>query len=137
MKFNCKTFFDITRTGVTGHYKSSRVPFYDATGDEITDELSWNKARNQQRNWETITQLIGLRSQISNTDNPSNTDNIWEFNFEVETPYAFGSAENPTELLQSDSDGVPMLVGLGNKEDLEPRLVISGPLQNIWFNILE
>ena len=50
MKFICKTLFDITATGVTGHYKSSRVPFRDSTGNNIENETTWNRARNQQRN---------------------------------------------------------------------------------------
>ena len=49
MKFICKTFFDITATGVTGHYKSSRVPFNDLSNVTIEDERSWNYARNQQK----------------------------------------------------------------------------------------
>ena len=71
VKFICKTLFDITATGVTGHYKSSRVPFQDLTGTSITNEISWNRARNQQRNWETITQLISLRTQISELQTPA------------------------------------------------------------------
>ena len=136
MKFICKTFFDITATGVTGHYKSSRVPFQDLNGTTIENEISWNRARNQQRNWETITQLISLRTQISELQNPKKDKNTWSFDFESETPYAFGPAENPTELLLSDSAGVPMLVGLENIKNLAPLLVVSGPDQNIWFDEL-
>ncbi len=136
MKFICKTFFDITATGVTGHYKSSRVPFNDLSNVIIEDERSWNYARNQQRNWETITQLIGLRTQISQIENPTKVKNLWTFEFEVETPYPYGSEENPTELLQSDCNGVPMLISLGNKKNLTPILVTSGEDQNIWFEAL-
>ena len=136
MKFICKTFFDITATGVTGHYKSSRVPFRDLNGTNIENEMSWNRARNQQRNWETITQLISLRTQISELQNPKKDNNLWKFEFESETPYAFGSEDNPTELLLSDSAGVPMLVGLENIKNLVPLLVVSGPDQNIWFDEL-
>jgi len=136
VKFICKTFFDITATGVTGHYKSSRVPFRDLTGNNIENELLWNRARNQQRNWETITQLISLRTQISELQNPKKDKTIWSFEFESDTPYAFGSEANPTELLLSDSAGVPMLVGLNNIANLTPLLIVSGPDQNIWFDIL-
>jgi nucleoside-diphosphate-sugar epimerase len=66
MKIYCETVFDITATGVTGHFKSSRIPFIDHAGHKITDSDSWNRARNQQRNWETLTQLIQLRTQIDN-----------------------------------------------------------------------
>jgi len=137
MRFTCKTFFDITVTGVTGHYKSSRIPFKDSDGNSIEDELSWNKARNQQRNWETITQLISLRTQISRLQTPKKDNNIWSFEFETETPYVFGPEENPTEMLLSDSAGVPMLVGLGNNKNLTPFLVVTGNEQNIWFDILQ
>ena len=136
MRFSCKTLFDITATGVTGHYKSSRVPFKDLAGTDITNELTWNRSRNQQRNWETLTQLIGLRTQIAKLDNPFHLDKIWSFEFEVDATYVFGSEENPTELLLSDCDGVPMLVNLENKVDLEPFLIVNGVTQNIWFNLL-
>ena len=136
MRFSCKTLFDITATGVTGHYKSSRVPFTDLAGTDITNELTWNRSRNQQRNWETLTQLIGLRTQIAKLDNPVNIDKIWSFDFEVDAPYVFGSEENPTELLLADCNGVPMLINLENKTDLEPVLIVNGGTQNIWFNLL-
>jgi hypothetical protein len=136
MRFICKTFFDITATGVTGHYKSSRVPFTDLSNTPIQNEITWNYARNQQRNWETITQLISLRTQISKLDNPTKAKNVWTFEFEVETSYAYGPEENPTELLQSDCNGVPMLIDLGNKKNLTPILLTSGENQNIWFEAL-
>ena len=49
MRFVVQTFFDITATGVTGHYKPARVPFRDHAGNVITDEADWGRARNQQR----------------------------------------------------------------------------------------
>jgi len=48
MRFICRTLFDITATGVTGHAKSARIPFEDRTGRRITDYVIWNRARNQQ-----------------------------------------------------------------------------------------
>jgi hypothetical protein len=137
MRFLCKTFFDITSTGVTGHYKSSRVPFKDQAGQHIENESDWNYARNQQRNWETITQLIGMRTQIFKLENPTKEEDKWSFEFEVETPDVFGPPENPVELLLSDADNVPMLIGLNNKKNIQPLLVISGNNQNIWFSILQ
>ena len=136
MRFSCKTLFDITSTGVTGHYKSARVPFIDLSGKEIFDEKSWNHARNQQRNWETLTQLIGLRTQISTLDIPERHKITWTFEFEVETPYVFGPEDNPTEMLLADCNGVPMLVDLGNIKNLTPFLIVSGDDQNIWFSAL-
>lgn len=136
MRFFCKTLFDITATGVTGHYKSSRVPFKDLAGTEITNEITWNRSRNQQRNWETLMQLIGLRTQIAKLSMPEQIDKMWNFDFEVDAPYVFGPKENPTELLLSDCNGVPMLINLENKSELNPVLTVSGATQNIWFSEL-
>lgn len=135
MKVRCKTYFDITATGVTGHYKSSRIPFTDASGQPIENEAAWNYSRNQQRNWETITQLLSLRTQIFNINEPSQTEDFWHFEFESETPDAFGPPNNPTELLNSDSAGVPMLIDLNERQKLQPFLIVNGPNQNIWFSI--
>jgi len=137
MRFSCKTLFDITATGVTGHYKSARVPFKDLSGKMIEDEKSWNHARNQQRNWETLTQLIGLRTQIAKMSNPVKSNITWSFDFEVDTPYVFGPENNPTEMLLSDCIGVPMLIGLENVKTLLPFLIVEGIDQNIWFGTLD
>ena len=100
MRFACKTYFDINNTGVIGHFKSSRVPFTDKSGQQITNEMSWNIARNQQRNWETLTQLISMRTQISKISAPVRNRDYWEFNFETDTEEVFGAANNPTEILE-------------------------------------
>lgn len=136
MRFFCKTLFDITATGVTGHYKSSRIPFKDLAGTDITNELTWNRSRNQQRNLETLTQLIGLRTQIAKLSLPIKLEQMWSFEFEVDAPYVFGPVENSTEMLLSDCNNVPMLVNLENKSDLTPYLIVTGNVQNIWFSEL-
>lgn len=136
MRYQCKTYFDICPTGVIGHYKSSRVPFIDNTGQRIETELGWNQARNQQRNWETLTQVIGMRAQINKISIPKRNKDFWEFEFEVETPDVFGAEDNPVKMLLSDAEGVPMLTGLWNRNDLYPIIITSGPAQNIWFTVL-
>jgi len=136
LRFLCKTLFDITVTGVTGHVKSSRIPFRDRSGKQVVDEATWNKSRNQQRNWETLTQLLSMRTQIHRIENPEKVKDMWQFEFEVETPGVFGTTENPVEMLLLDADGIPMIVGLDNGRDLEPVIATSGENQNIWFDYL-
>jgi hypothetical protein len=130
MRFSCATLFDITATSVTGHFKPTNIPFTDAAGHVIDSAQAWNHARNQQRNWETVTQLIGMRTQIQRLTTPIKQDNKWYFEFEVDTPAVFGPEENPVSVLQNDSIGIPMLVDLDNEVILNPRLV---PDYNIWF----
>lgn len=132
-KILCRCLFDITATGVTGHFKSSRIPFCDKTGQQILNETSWNRSRNQQRNWETLTQIIGLRTQVSELTDPERFDGAWEFEFATETPDAYGAEDDPTRILRLDANGVPMLQTLPTGEIVTEQLIVDGPDQNIWF----
>lgn len=132
-KILCRCLFDCTATGVTGHFKSSRTPFTDRARQSITDEITWNRARNQQRNWETLTQIIGLRTQVMDLTEPELYDGAWEFEFATETPDAYGPEEDPTRILRLDAEGVPMIQNLPTGEILTQQLITQGADQNIWF----
>ena len=135
MKYACQTLFDITATGIVGHFKSTRTPFRDRANQLITDQASWDRSRNQQRNWETLIQILGLRAQLFELTDPivDSTGNRWLFEFETDRDGTFGSDSDPVEVLRADSDGVPMLRELNNDPDIEPFLITSGSRQNIWF----
>ena len=135
MKFMCQTLFDITATGVTGHFKSARLPFLDHAGQTIADDILWNRSRNQQRNWETITQILSLRTQLFEITDPiqDQLGTRWMFEFETETDGIYGPESDPVSVLRSDASGVPMLRELNNDPDIETILVTDGPRQNIWF----
>jgi len=133
MRFSCTTLFDITATGVTGYFKLSRVPFEDRAGNTIQDITDWNRSRNQQRNWETVNQIIGMRTQVESTE-PKREGSSWSFEFETETPGVYGTDADPVAVLYSDADGVPMLTDLDNNRELASVVVVSGPGQNIWFS---
>lgn len=136
MKVLCRTLFDITATGITGHFKPSRIPFNDASGNPVKDEQDWNRARNQQRNWETLTQLLQLRTQIFELSTPVRIDNSWQFEFSTEIEHVFAVNTDEFAVLRGDCDGVPMLAGLNEKHFLTPLLVTDGAQQNIWFDIV-
>jgi hypothetical protein len=135
VKFACQTQFDITVTGITGHFKSTNMPFQDRAGQIIQDTASWNRSRNQQRNWETLTQILGLRTQLFalTMPIPDQTGTRWMFEFETETDGIYGPEEDPTCVLRADANGVPMLRELNNKPEIESILITDGPNQNIWF----
>lgn len=133
IKIQCRCLFDITATGITGHYKSSRVPFNDRAGQQIINETAWNRARNQQRNWETLTQLISLRTQVNELTDPVKIDGVWQFEFATETVDVYGTPDDPTLVLRNDAAGVPMLVIWDNNQITAQELVIDGADQNIWF----
>lgn len=135
MRFVVQTFFDITATGVTGHYKPARVPFRDHAGNMITDESDWSRARNQQRNWETLTQILGLRTQLFRIQEPTvdTLNRSWMFEFETESDNIYGLNDDLTAVLRADAEGVPMLLGLDNRSEMKSIIITNGPQQNIWF----
>ena len=135
MKFACQTLFDITATGVTGHCKTTRMPFQDHAGQVIQDTDSWNRSRNQQRNWETLTQILSLRTQLFEITQPisDQTGTRWMFEFETESDGVYGPDDDPVSVLRSDAAGVPMLRELNNDPDIDTVLITEGPRQNIWF----
>lgn len=137
MKIDCKTLFDCSATGVTGHFRPSQIPFVDRAGQAVDNMQSWNDSRNQQRNWETLLQIVGLRTQPQDIVYPYCNDGVWHFSFTVESEGVFGLSGDPDPLagLLQDCNGVPMLVNLSERMGLEPVLTSWGENQNIWFSI--
>jgi len=138
MNIICRTLFDCTCTGVTGHFRSSQVPYTDRAGQLIHTIADWNRSRNQHRNWETIMQMISLRAQPTVVTEPKCTDGIWSFEFSVETPGVYSTNNDVDNLdgLLNECDGIPMVVGLDEADSIEPSLTISGTKQNLWFETI-
>lgn len=132
MKYVCKTLFDCSATGITGHFKIGQVPFRDRTGQTINNISDWNRARNQQRNFETLLQLISLRSQPEILHHPQKIDKMWQFSFEVESAGTFElqGHNDAFAALYRDCDGVPMVTGLDEHSVTDKML---RPQKNIWF----
>jgi len=104
----------------------------------ITDQQSWIHARNQQRNWETIMQIISLRAQPIEVSMTKVVDNVWQFEFEVETAGVYSINLDPNNLdgLLNECHGVPMIAGLGADSVADASLITSGAGQNIWFETI-
>lgn len=134
MRIRCSTLFDCEATGITGHYRSSQIPFHDRAGNAIRNQQDWNHRRNQQRNWETLLQIIGLRCQPVDIVSPQRVQDRWQFEFSVESAGVFGGTD--LEELYRDCDGVPMIVDLGESPGLSPLISVTGPSRNIWFQAL-
>jgi len=128
MRFACTTQFDITATGVTGHFKSARVPFKDRTGKWVTDITDWNRARNQQRNWETLMQLISLYTQPLRVSPVRVTGRRWQFDFDTDQEDVFGLDNDPVGRLKQSCNGVPVI----NYVEQELTTLLR-PDVNIWF----
>ncbi len=133
MNIRCRTLFDCTPTGTTGTFRPSQIPYQDAGGTEIVNQATWNRSRNQQRNWETLLQIMQLRSQIAVTESAERAPQGWHFIFSVENVMVYGE---DLEELRRDAEGVPMITGLDEPALAERVLHTSGPEQNIWFDAI-
>ena len=125
MQYDIFTLFDITRTGTTRNFNPSIMPFTDMAGVNICDHSSWQKSRNQQRNWDTLLQLLGLRMQIETFTDPV------VIHADIST-YGFGEGigkiwhvtctfnyDNP--FLLEDCLNVPMITGLNESAVIAPH----------------
>ena len=129
-RFEVKTFFDCTATGVQNHRRQNDMPH---------DE--WRFRRNQQRNFETILQCISLRCQPLNISDPfvfSESDGklCWNFSFETEKQDIFLLENDPVGILKNDCNQVPMIVGLEETvKDLffTPYMITLGKHVNTVF----
>ena len=138
MKVLCRTLFDCTRTGITGHFRKPELPFCDNAGQTVSSIEDWTRSRNQQRNYETLLQIFGLRTQPQEITEPVCEGQIWSFSFESENEGVFSShnSSDAFAALKQDCDGVPMMLGLTEKTGLEPVLLCQDAKQNIWFELV-
>lgn len=132
--FQGYTLVDITPTGQT------------------TYDISVELERNQQRNWETIQQILGLRTQpqILSTDsfvsdvknyqfgiNHTGEHKIWSFTFGVEYKDIYSKGVDVFGLLRSDFKITPVIVNLTETAKFpQPIFYTSGPDNNIYFKTL-
>lgn len=134
MRVKVSTKFDCRRTGVTGNFKMGSASFVDKAGQPVLDRAHWDRSRNQQRNLETLTQLLGMRTQLIHVSDPVEQNGIWTFEIEPERPDVFAS--DSLASVRNDCDGVPMIVKLGEDPEVEPILRSQGSDQNIWLQII-
>jgi len=129
------TLIDITATGVTNYSTDAR-------------------ARNQQRNWETVHQIINLRTQCPIEAVPASYKLVdmsshefgsfylgqhrcWKFIFNTEYPAVLGTGHDPFERLRYDFNSVPVIIGLDETIHMpDPVFYLDGLLKNTYFKVL-
>ena len=139
VRIKCTTRFDITETGIRNRVFRSNMPFCDKTGRTITTQTEWQLSRNQQCNWETVNQVISLRTLPERISTPivDSAAMTWSFEFDVVDPGSVAHNNNPVGYLLADCDGVPMMTGLGESSDNATFLSSQGTAANIWFDVVQ
>ena len=128
------TLVDITQTGVT--HNKPEVEFQ----------------RNQQRNWETVLQCLGLRTQPMNIQGPKvmkmfidgdtfgemyqGTHQVWCWTFNIEREGIWKEGTDPLALLRKDFNEVPIIQGLDETARfMLPIFYTSGAIKNVFFKL--
>jgi hypothetical protein len=111
------------------------MPFTDETGNVIEDVATWNRARNQQRNWETLNQLISLRALPEDISTPTKIGDWWMFEFTISSIESVSTLTAPLALLIRDCQDVPMILGLNDNNQVV-ALTATGDNPNITFELV-
>lgn len=130
------TLVDITSTGVTRYRPEQEFE------------------RNQQRNWETVLQTIGLRTQPQMIKGPVSTESnltdgwdfgeayqgrhkIWIWTFAVEHSDVYLTNDDPIGGLLKDFEQIPIIQGLEETARfMLPIFHPHGAIKNIYFKNL-
>lgn len=152
MRIKCYTLYDITQTNVNFRKKNTEI----VPADEM-------KKRSQQSNFETILQIINMRSQpeeiseseltVINIDDLKDFNfgylyeksynktikkiNVWSFTFSVDHADVFNNGINDLGSLSDDCNQVPMILKLEETFKLSNQMTISDEQRNIYFEILK
>jgi len=147
-KIRCYTLFDITKTGVI-----NRKPPINGSPEKTHE---WEKRRNTQANFDTILQVISLRSQpenISETkvidiyfkefgnfgfiyDIEENIQHIWTFEFTISHGGVFNDGIDELGNLFNDCHNVPMIKVNNEFSKLPMYLDTTPELKNIHFEVI-
>lgn len=121
--------------------------------DITPSKANTGKHRDQQRNWETISQLLSLRTQllrfepmgsiitdVSNYQfgiNYEGHHKIWMFKFAVEYADVYAKDNDRYGALKEDFAITPVILGLDETAKCPvPLFYPSGPYKNIYFKSL-
>lgn len=132
MRIRCTTTVDITATGVKNRFYKSRMPFRDQLGRLIDTDAAWHQSRAQQSNWETVNQLISLRTLTEEVSLPEHQQDNWQFEFEVTDAAAWSQDDDALGLLKQDCDQVPVMPTCNSAETLLRTTCDA----NCWFDVV-
>lgn len=132
----CITRFDITATGVVGQYKHNQATNTASDGLAIDDQPTWIRCRNQQRNWETMNQVISLRCLPEQITKPQRQNDVWIFRFSIENTAAISDQPDDLGFLITDAHGVPMIVGLDEATPCGNVIQTIGVEINTTFRVI-
>jgi hypothetical protein len=146
-RIRCYTLFDITKTNIPTRKKPLNL-----SEDEIK---LWELRRNTQCNYDTILQVVSLRSQPENMSNTTKIEinfkefqnfgflfeeeenqHCWYFEFDISHKNVFHDGITELGNLDYDCHEVP-IIKVGTEWDKLPAFIDTSPeLRNTYFEII-
>jgi hypothetical protein len=132
-------------------YKHCGYTLIDVTKTDVTQYTPERaKMRNKHRNWETVVQVISLRTQILGIKQfkTVKTDlshfefgseyqgqhRVWSFEFSVEFENLYSVGNYEYKVLEDDFAQTPIILELDETVKLsDPLFYTAGPNKNIYF----
>lgn len=125
----------------------------DITATGVIRGTNGDVARDQQRNWETVLQCIGLRTQPQNVQEPNfqltdiegfefgelytGKHKVWTWAWAIESTEVYDLPNKPLGGLYQDFEQVPIIVGLEETARfMLPIFYPYGAIKNIYFKPL-
>lgn len=142
-RIRCFTLFNITQTGVVNRSKPAE-----------SDDVNWLYKRNTQCNFDTVLQVISLRSQPEVMSKPKlievvnydyfgflyqkekQINKCWKFDFEVQHSSVFEDGISTLGSLYKDCERVPMILFEDQSSLIPNTLDITNELKNIHFEVI-
>jgi len=139
----CHVLFDITHTGITNRNRQNTY--------EITE---WTHKRNTQCNFDTVLQVISIRSLPEICKLPTvstvklnkhskfgtvyKTESVkcWSFDFEIQSLSVFDDAVDTLGFLYKDCHNVPMIRCGTESNQISNFLDTSNERKNIYFEVI-
>lgn len=135
-KIQATCAFDITPTGAYS-YRPIELPGTTKNGQTVVDKKQWYHIVNQQRNWDTVQQLLDLRTQVESITEPKKTENLWQFEFCVDLQKIHSNPGQALEIMTEDFHSVPIILDLDETGDLLPYITTTGDNPNLQLKILQ
>jgi hypothetical protein len=144
------TLFDISESGTNKNYNARFLNLRDSQGVILSNSKLWEFSRNQQRNLDTVRQLLCLRQEVTYLSRPTLRSkqerhqhrfgkrfeflDIWTIDF------AYDNMDHDFMLraIYDDFDGIPMITGLKETVTINPACSrTSGANRNVYFSKIQ
>lgn len=106
-RIEIQTFVDITDTNVRHHGQGTDIQL------------------NEYRNYTTLLQVLGLRTNFEIVNPPREKDGVWTLQIDIPDNNAYDDGKDPLGNLKNDLDQIPIITGLRDTGVLKGKAFLT------------